>query len=282
MINYGKQITLTEGQDRALKRWKSDRGISTKLSTYNVISETKGLYLPAFTSRCVTQQYLDGVLAKANLSIPTTLIKQCNLDYVNMTIELLYFELKQILKDKKQNYHLGFDEFTLPDKKWLLNIMYTIDPLCAFFNKQFIEADNADKISMLSIDQIVGDESFKRTKHPAYCQFLYNKSERRRLKKCIEVKHHRKLTKRFNALTENKINKFQQKLQRGDTNFSDSELDKEPHDKLGCQSQITPFNRPTTTMYGLQESTIDDPNHMLIDSGNVKSLQNFKANMHTE
>jgi len=101
--------------------------IPDKESFYVHLTHDSGYALPAFESRCISRDYLEGIsqgrfycLKYPNFS-PMRLLKPL--------IPKKKGELHQILmKLIPLNTELGFDFQRLPDKKWLLDMIHSLKP----------------------------------------------------------------------------------------------------------------------------------------------------------
>ena len=85
--------------------------IANKEVFYEILSDQKGLYLPALKSQTITCEYLLGVTHKKFFSISRSAIKEI---YFNKKV--LKSELFEALKTKLPEINLGFDLYSLPEK----------------------------------------------------------------------------------------------------------------------------------------------------------------------
>lgn len=265
MIEYGHSKAVTGKHKDYLKQWKLRQGISSKKTFYNVMRNTAKLYLPSITSRCISGEYLDGVIMKKFFSIDYDSVVYCDHFSINVTVELLYFELISILSDQAPDYCLGFDEYTLPDKKWLVTVMYTLNPNAEFFKKHFNMPEISEQEELLIKGEIIPDESFKCAKHPAYAQHVFNKMKKRQIKKELYKKHSEKITEKYKNLTEDRYNRLDIPIKTKESLYIGS--DEEPNYKMEES--------------GEEEST-NDQTKLLMDANSVRSANSFRRPMQME
>lgn len=84
----------------------------------------KGLYLPAENSKCINENYL---IDCANEKIFTIKISGLKLYLLSSDIAASCYALIAEIQ-KKTDKQMGFTESNLPDKNWLVNVLYTLDP----------------------------------------------------------------------------------------------------------------------------------------------------------
>ena len=96
---------------------------------YEILSSgSYNFFLPARRSRCITSDYLLD-LSSRKIYFKTKSEVKIHPNEAGLHIEkiLLYTALKEIL-GKSTNLPLGFDEECLPDKHWLITVLYTLNP----------------------------------------------------------------------------------------------------------------------------------------------------------
>jgi len=94
---------------------------------YDILSETKRYFLPNFNSKCITEDYL---LSIAKEEIFT--IKKDNLKFGTLRKKVFIPELIGLL-EAKVDKPLGFTEDRVPDKEWLVHVLYSVDSQNAVF-----------------------------------------------------------------------------------------------------------------------------------------------------
>lgn len=104
--------------------------IANKEALYGILAENKELYLPSLESKAITSEYLFKLARKEVFSI-----KRSDIKIPYFTKKILKSDLFEALKAKLPGKDLGFDQFSLPDKEWRLNVLYTIDPQNTIFLK---------------------------------------------------------------------------------------------------------------------------------------------------
>lgn len=96
--------------------------VPNKQALYDILTKSKGYYLPKFTSKCITEEYLLSVARKQVFTIEKDKVKigeiqkHCS---ISDLIELL---------QKNVNIKLGFTEDNFPDKIWLINCLFSLAP----------------------------------------------------------------------------------------------------------------------------------------------------------
>jgi len=99
-----------------------------KQALYEYLTVRKGYYLPDFANnKCVTEAYLLKVLKNQVFTIPNVQIHPARLMGKAKKIELFNAINEQVEAD------LGFDEDTLADKQWLINVLKSLAPNHQFF-----------------------------------------------------------------------------------------------------------------------------------------------------
>lgn len=98
----------------------------SRFSLYEYLADI-GYYLPAFRSRAVTYNYLIGVLSKDYYCFKGKF--DCYENKLKATNNAIYFEII-----KKTRLSLGYDTLNLPEKKYLINILFNLVPEHPFFN----------------------------------------------------------------------------------------------------------------------------------------------------
>ena len=95
-----------------------------KMRAYAIFIQ-KNLYLPKYKSKTITGNYLYSLSLKEIFSVRRDQIHPAY-DYQNNS-KLKLFEI--LVNDiKKTVFQLGFDQFKLPDKQWLVDIIFYMKP----------------------------------------------------------------------------------------------------------------------------------------------------------
>jgi hypothetical protein len=102
--------------------------LPNKHALYELLAVEQRYYLPDEMSRCISEKYLLGV-AKGDYFRKKIEEIKYYFGPVNATAAKLY----EVLFNKVET-NLGFDIETLPNKKWLADVLYTIDPKNVIFN----------------------------------------------------------------------------------------------------------------------------------------------------
>ncbi len=90
---------------------------------YNVVIK-KGFYLPDIKSRAVNCKYLLQVLEGKVFSIKCDNVKPFLIEVIKISkLDLIAYLHEVALK----NVDLGFDLQHLPDRKWMLDVLHTVD-----------------------------------------------------------------------------------------------------------------------------------------------------------
>ena len=105
---------------------------------YSLLNE--GWFLPLFDRNCITFDYLWNVFLGKYFRIKRNEIKQGIL-FKNITKT----QLLQALNSKIDN--LGFDTQKIPEKQWMINVLFTVNPNHEIFEKTKI-SDSEGKISI--------------------------------------------------------------------------------------------------------------------------------------
>jgi hypothetical protein len=87
-----------------------------------------GFFLPEQKKKTITVEYLYGVIMGKFFGIKSTDIR-FGQTYKYVSKVDLYFELK-----KTTSKELGFDMNSLPNMSWILNVLFTLNPLHEFFH----------------------------------------------------------------------------------------------------------------------------------------------------
>lgn len=103
--------------------------VPSKRHLYDVLENSAdySVQLPAFSCKAVSVKYL---VAVANNQVFS--IQKANFKVIKRKIYVSKFDLFVELSQKVQN--LGFTPDDLPDKAWMLNVLYSIDSNHQFFN----------------------------------------------------------------------------------------------------------------------------------------------------
>ena len=102
--------------------------IPTLLDLYKFVTENRRFYLPKWKKgkekqKCINENYLMGILNEQTFTISKDKIKKP----VEVTRSCTKLELLKILEelaDKPLNFECGFE----PDKKWLLKVIFSLNP----------------------------------------------------------------------------------------------------------------------------------------------------------
>jgi len=98
--------------------------IPTKAALYRFMVRDQKYFLPAETSQAITENYLLGVLKGEYFSLKQADRKELLLkDEYHATRQELIEEIS-----KKTPKKLGFTSKIPPDRTWLLDVLYTLDP----------------------------------------------------------------------------------------------------------------------------------------------------------
>lgn len=108
-ITFGTVGSIYRDERNYIQRWKAKNCVKLKKAFYNVLFNTEALYLPEKKARCITQDYLEGVLLKRYFSIPVYKVRKCSIKNLNVTSELLFFEIISWFVENNIEYNLGFD-----------------------------------------------------------------------------------------------------------------------------------------------------------------------------
>ena len=96
--------------------------LKNKRSTYDFLTSVLGLYLPSITSKAVTEEYLLKVLKKSVVTINRASINPAPEVRKKITTQELLEEIGKLTLGKD----LGFDLYNMPDKEYLLNILFSL------------------------------------------------------------------------------------------------------------------------------------------------------------
>lgn len=141
-------------QLQTISREVANYFIPDKLSMYNLLTQQCGHFLPDFGSRCITNIYLDQVKNGEVWTLhydkykPMRLTKPLQLN----TKTQLFSILKDLIPIGQS---LGMQPPNLPDKKWLLDMIHSLNP----------------KHSMFIGDNLIQEDAITRTV-PKGCLFL--------------------------------------------------------------------------------------------------------------
>jgi len=98
--------------------------LGSKSNLYRMVAE-EGWYLPKKESRCCTAKYLFGVIGGYYFRILVADVKFCVDEKVRLPkIDLIAHLETKVLNGPK----LGFGPESLPDRTWLLNVLFTFQP----------------------------------------------------------------------------------------------------------------------------------------------------------
>jgi len=95
--------------------------IPNKRALYDILSDAKGCYLPEFGDKCITEDYLLKVAKGELFAIPAADIKRARLKKKPSCSDL-YNKIIPLAKKP-----LGFDEDVLPEKRWLIDVLCTLN-----------------------------------------------------------------------------------------------------------------------------------------------------------
>ena len=102
----------------------------------------EGYYLPKLKSPSITGDYLWKVLNDNVFRMKTSEIK-FGVTFKNIQKNHIFEEIENLLIQKHLK-PLGFYQEKLPDKDWLKNLLFTLNPQHHFFSK-FSKSDNVPK-----------------------------------------------------------------------------------------------------------------------------------------
>lgn len=188
IIIFGSNEPITNAELNFLYEWKVIHGINSKKALYTTIKSNAKLHLPDFKCQAVTTHYLDGILLKKNFSLPIDEVKKIELDYINTTAEIAYFELESWIKNNHVNFNFGFTPANLPNKSWLIDVLYSLNSTNVLFKQNF-DKPVAQSVDLLVTDVNIADADFRNAKHPAYYKYLHLKQAKRNHKRSMIEKH---------------------------------------------------------------------------------------------
>lgn len=113
---------------------------------YSILQEgTFAFYLPKRNSRCVTQEYLLQLSNRTLFALENNLIVKYD-NYRMLRIEKLqlFKELEKYITSNKKK-PLGFTFKNMPNKRWLTDVLFTLDPDNRLF--KLLDKDIYRKIS---------------------------------------------------------------------------------------------------------------------------------------
>ena len=109
-----------EGNTEALNSF-----LTSKDHMIYFLSHSRGLYLPESKSAVMTDNYLEKIFKKTVFSIKRDDIRLGLLKQTKSKAEL--FDILKKLVTDNFKMELGFDEETLPEKEWLINVIHSLD-----------------------------------------------------------------------------------------------------------------------------------------------------------
>ncbi|CAD8188429.1 unnamed protein product [Paramecium pentaurelia] len=124
-------------------------------SMYNALV-IKNYYLPEFNSLAITCEYLLNVALNKCFRIKISQIKIGQILKKVPKLKL-FQELDMKLQGKKIN--IGFTIDKLPDKKWLINVLHTLDQNNEVF-KYFVEHDKVIGLTKDDLEQLKQYDTF--------------------------------------------------------------------------------------------------------------------------
>lgn len=116
--------------------------LGSKENLYYML-KSEGLYLPKIEASCIKTDYLLGVANNKYFSISINKVTFCP----KQTKKVSKLDLFLDIQSKMENIIFGFDINYLPDREWLVNILFTIDPN----NKVFSSGNKLDKLVMVPL-----------------------------------------------------------------------------------------------------------------------------------
>lgn len=135
-------LGVNNGYARLPLKW-ANAVLGNKRNLHRMLTE-QGFYLPRVDSRACTGKYLFSVISGSVFSIKTSQVRTCLEEKTKLSkIDLL--SLLQTLVGS--NVNLGFSPISLPDRSWILNVVYTYSPE----NEIFTGIDVVDKIVEIPI-----------------------------------------------------------------------------------------------------------------------------------
>jgi hypothetical protein len=97
--------------------------LGDKKNLYRLVS-LEGYYLPEFSKRCITSKYLFKVIKGEIFRIKSS-------DINNYSVEREIWTKIDLVSELQGKYlrgvELGFEPNQLPDKRWLLNVVFSLD-----------------------------------------------------------------------------------------------------------------------------------------------------------
>ena len=116
--------------------------LKNKRFTYDFLTSVQGLYLPCITSKAITEDYLLKVLKKTVTTIARANINPAPEVRKKVSTQELLEEIGKLTGEK----NLGFDLYNMPDKEYLLNILFSLKKDHPFFTIK-------EESSKLSLDE---------------------------------------------------------------------------------------------------------------------------------
>lgn len=192
MFNVGiPHWEISNKEANAVDNWMKQTGTVSNANLMHVLSThpTKGYYLPSENSKCITRSYLVGIMLGKFFSVKIDGLKLLNADQLkktNITAELCYQEIIRFFCFKDIN--LGFDADSLPDKNWLLTILWNLVPNHLVFMTDIDDKIDQELKAFLPSD-LCPSETYKKNRHPSYKKYLKLKKIKRNIKKEIKSLH---------------------------------------------------------------------------------------------
>ena len=131
--------------------------LGNKSNMYRLVSE-EGWYLPNSESRCCTARYLFDVMAGTVFRIPVKDIR-ISLEQKRKLpkIDLICYLEQNLLNGQK----FGFGPEKLPDRQWITNVLYTLDPQHEIFSgakhaEKIVEIPIRSEYSLICSDSLKG------------------------------------------------------------------------------------------------------------------------------
>jgi hypothetical protein len=201
--------SLSQAEEDGVKTWMTETGLVSNDNIVNLLRthQNKRYYLPCQTSKCMSRKYLIGLLLGKYFSVKAdelSIIPNEKKREINATSELCFDELRRHL-DPLTNF--GFDHNSLPDKNWLLTILWNVNPAHPVFITN-INDDIPHELKGLLHSDIEPSIGYKHNHHPVYKKYLKLKKLKRDIKGRIGDLHGKKYSmkkKRNNCLDDTEI-----------------------------------------------------------------------------
>jgi len=96
-----------------------------KKNIHRLITTAEGIYLPSVEARCTTNKYMLGVVARKYWPIKIADVKIRLVEKTRWSkVDMIAYIDSLIINCPK----LGFSTDALPDRAWLVNVLFTLEP----------------------------------------------------------------------------------------------------------------------------------------------------------